>query len=65
MAVPVTVAITPSKYMLDDIDNIIKLVEQLNIPYTVNLMLIQPREETGRVIKDLSPREYADIFKLV
>ena len=62
---PVTVAITPSKYMLGDIDNIIKLVEQLNIPYTVNLMLIQPREETGRVIKDLSPKEYADIFKLV
>ena len=62
---PVNVAITPSEYVLEDIENVIKLVKELDIPFTVNSLLIQPRRETGRIIKDLSPREYARIFKLV
>ena len=62
---PVIIAITPSKYLLEDIENVIDLVRKLNIPFTVNALLIQPRIETGRVVKDLTPREYAKIFKLI
>ena len=45
---PVTIAITPSRYMLGDIENIIRLAEQLDFPFLLNILLFPPRDETGR-----------------
>ena len=60
---PVTVGITPSAYMLQDIPDLLKLVRQLDFSFVVNVALFQPRKETGREIRDLTPEEYAWIFR--
>ena len=63
--IPVDIAITPSKYLYDDMERLLAVVNQLSIRYSVNIMLFPPREETGRTINDLSNEEYAAIYKLL
>lgn len=63
--IPIDVAITPSKYIYDDMEQLLEIVKQLDIPFSVNVMLIPPREETGRTICDLSDEEYVSIYKLL
>ncbi len=62
---PVKISITPSKYMLADIYDLIKLVKSLDIPYAINLGIMTPREDTGRgdTDHDISIEEYAEIMK--
>ena len=59
----VDIAVTPSKYMYDDIPNIIETIKKIDLPYSVNIMLFPPREETGREVCDLSNQEYIEIYK--
>ena len=61
---PVYVTITPSKYMQDDMIRLIETAESLNIRYEINARLIQPRENTGRIIEDLSLDEYVEMYRL-
>ena len=63
--IPVSIAITPSKYMFDDMAQLLELVKKLDIPHLVNLMLFPPREETGRTAGDLTNEEYAEIFSMM
>ncbi len=62
---PVKIAVTPSRYMYDDIEHILELVNNLGFPYLMNMALIQPRPETGREICDISLDEYIEIRKMV
>ena len=64
-SIPVDIAITPSKYLFGDMEQLLEVVKQLNIPYSMNIMLFSPREETGRTVEDLSNEEYAAIFKMM
>lgn len=60
---PISISITPSSYMYEDMDNLLNFCKQLGYPFSVNIALFQPRKETGREICDLSSIEYAEIFK--
>lgn len=62
---PVSISITPSLYMYSDMEQIIDLVKRIKIPFSINIMLIPPRKETGRQLCDLSIDQYAKIFKMV
>lgn len=62
---PVSIAVTPSRYMYDDMEGIISLVKQLDFPWSINVALFQPRKETGRELCDLSWFEYVEILKKI
>ena len=57
-----SLAITPSIYMKDDIKSLIYLAEDLHIKYGVNPQLMSPRADTGRAKNDLNIDEYLDIY---
>ena len=61
----ISLAITPSSYMRDDIEALIRLAEDLGIKYGVNPQLMPPRKETGRTKEDLSLDEYMNIYHLL
>ena len=60
---PVTIAITPNRYMVKDMDRIFDVADSLNIPYRVNSFLLNPRDNTERQLEELSNEEYISIFK--
>ena len=62
---PVMIAITPSRYLYEDLDNIFKLIEGLHIPFLFNVALFQPRKETGRELCDITHEEYVEIYKML
>ena len=62
---PVMIAITPSRYLYEDLGNIFKLIEELHIPFLFNVALFQPRKETGRELCDISHEEYVEIYKML
>ncbi len=45
---PVRIAITPSTFMIDDAENVIRLAHSFGVHFTVNCSLFDPRENTGR-----------------
>ena len=45
---PLTIAITPSRFMEPDADALLDRVEELRLPYNINFGLYDPREDTGR-----------------
>ncbi|MDO4467543.1 MAG: radical SAM protein [Bacillota bacterium] len=59
----VELAITPNKYNVKDIQNIISLADSLCLPYEINYALSSARKETNRVVEDLSLDEYLDIYR--
>ena len=61
----ISLSITPSKYMRNDIENLINLAEKIHIKYGVNPQLMLPREETGRTKEDLSVDEYLNIYRFL
>lgn len=61
----VSLALTPSFYMEDDISSVIEVAQSLNIPFGVNANLITPRENTGRKREDLSIDKYIELYKLM
>ena len=60
-----TIAVTPSRYMYDDIADLIEKVKALDVPFFFNVMLFPPREETGRQLCDISNQEYIEIYKML
>ena len=62
---PILISITPSKYNLDSIKGVIKLVKDIEVPYVINIGLMTPRHETGRQDgdHDITLDDYIDIFK--
>ena len=60
---PVKLAITPNRFMADDMLPLLELAESLDIPYNINTHLIPPRKETGREIEDFSTEQYVEIYR--
>ncbi len=64
--IPFKIAITPNRYLFEDMENIIRYVNDRNYSYRINKSLSPPREETGRVLEDvaLSNEEYLIVWKI-
>ena len=62
---PLRLSITPSRYIRDDLQNIIRLCRELDVPYSINPDLTPPRKNTGRAEQehDMSIDEYVEILK--
>lgn len=60
------VGVTPSRYMKEHGKSVIRLLDSMEVFYSVNSSLFQPRIGTGRNKEnhDLSLDEYVDLFKL-
>ena len=61
--IPVRIAITPNRFMTDDIDALLEEAESFRIPYYINAGLITPRETTGRQAEDVATDFYIGIHK--
>jgi len=61
---PVKIAITPNRFMANDMRPLLSLVESTGIPYTINFALFPPREETGRQREDFTDEQYVEIFRI-
>ena len=61
----VSLAITPSIYMKDDVEALIHLAEDIGIKYGVNPQLMLPRKETGRTKDDISLDDYMNIYHIL
>ncbi len=48
----VTIAVTPNKYLVEDIPSILKFAKDHQIEYSMNSALVQANEDTGRDIED-------------
>ena len=64
---PLSLAVTPSKYLGEDIFETIRCGEKLNARLTVNSYLMPPREETGRAAQkdDLDLDFYVKLWRFV
>ena len=60
---PLVIAITPNKFMWNDVDSLLNLVENMGIPYFLNSHLSTPRENTGRDKHDLTIEQYISLYK--
>lgn len=62
---PVTIMITPSSCMGEDVKATIRFAKDLNIPYVINSTLMTPRPETHKkkVNFDLTVNQYIDILQ--
>ena len=62
---PIKISITPSRYMLEDVKNVIRLVKDLDLPYAINIGILTPRPDTERDIIDhgISTEEYVEIIR--
>ena len=45
---PITLAITPNRFMEEDAIRLIDTAQELGVPYAINSELFEPRPETGR-----------------
>ena len=63
---PVTLSITPCKYMKEGMENTIRAAHAFGIPYYINPNLIDPKEETGRAGEDhdLDVDDYVKLYRL-
>lgn len=46
--IPLSVAITPNRFLSDGGERLVRLAHSLGVHYTINTSLFRPREETGR-----------------
>jgi len=46
--IPVSIAVTPNRFLPDGGEALVKLAHELGLWYTINTALFRPREETGR-----------------
>ena len=60
---PIKIAITPSRFMWEDMDAVLEAVDQLEVPYYINAFLSTPRENTGRKKEDLTVEQYISVYK--
>lgn len=60
------VGITPSCYMMEDAEALMKTLHSMNVQINIGMFLMQPRTETGRAghVEDLSLDEYIQLLKL-
>ena len=61
---PLSLAITPSAYMRGDTLRLLRMVDELKLPYIINAALKIPRDDTGRGREDLSIDEYIEMYRL-
>ena len=64
--IPISIAITPNRFLFDGGEKLVKLANDLGIWYTINTNLSRPRTETGRQndIIDISDEEYIKLHLL-
>lgn len=60
---PISIAITPNYYNVNSMNQIFEIADSLNIPYRINSLLLNPRNNTGRSLQDLSNEDYVQIFR--
>lgn len=58
--IPLTIAITPNRFLLDGGEKLVRLANDLGLWYTINTNLFRPRTETGRRADfvDLTDEQY-------
>lgn len=63
---PITIAITPNRFLPDHGNALIRFVSALGIPYSINPCLFEPRAETGREKDaiDLTIDDYIHLYTL-
>lgn len=63
--IPLKIAVTPSRYMGEGVFEAIRVASSFGIPYLVNTILFDPKEETGRSGQehDLDADEYMRILR--
>lgn len=61
---PIQLAITPNRFMWDDINPLLELVHTLKIPYAINCKLITPRTDTGKQLEDLTIDQYIELYRI-
>lgn len=63
---PVRLAVTPSRFMKDDVENIMRLLQANNLTMKLNQGLTTPRENTGRsgLSLDASLDDYVHFYKV-
>lgn len=63
---PLSIAITPSKYMISDAEKLIRMVASLGVSYNINPGLFEPFQNTGRSEDDIDIGfdEYVRLFRL-
>lgn len=61
----ISVNITPNRYMEGNINKLITLVQSMELPFSVNSSLSEPRKETGRNFDehDVSLDDYVRLYK--
>lgn len=63
---PLTISITPSRFMEQDADALLDRAEELGVPYDINFGLFDPRADTGRAsgsALDTSQEVYIHLYK--
>ncbi len=60
---PLSINVTPNRYMAQDSENLIRLLSSIDIPYHINLSLFAPRPETERDGQDMD-MTLDDYFKM-
>lgn len=64
--IPLEVVITPNKYIWNHMEELLRLVESLDVLYSVNPGLIDPLQETGRSGQqhDLTLEQYIELYRM-
>ena len=60
--IPLHITITPSLYMSGDIHQILEKAHSIGVPYFINSCLKPPRENTGRIAKDITTEQYIELY---
>ena len=61
---PIKLAITPNRFMLGTVKDIIRLAKDLDVPYNINSSMMTPRNNTDRKKEDfdITADEFSDIL---
>ena len=60
---PLRIAITPNRFLQNNLVSLIEFVEKLGIRYSVNAFLTSPRDNTGRKKEDMSIEQYLTMYR--
>lgn len=65
VGIPLRLAMTPNRYMGQDGPRLLEVMESLDVPYSINAGLMEPRTETGRAAAahDTAAAEYVDLYR--
>ena len=64
-SLPVKIAVTPNQSMNKNINLLLDKIEELKLPYTIAISLLEARENTGRKIEKLSTEDYLKLHRIV